>query len=92
MVGLSFPSEDGAEGAGLVCVSRQRILVPDGNTHDPGMLSRFLTALSLLAACAGGILRKDPSPAAAIACCSSATASRPPMIFPERWPARRLGE
>jgi hypothetical protein len=38
--------------AGL-CVLRQMILVPDGNTRDLGMFSRFLTALSVLAACAG---------------------------------------
>ena len=45
-----------------MCVSRHRILVPDGNTHDPGMLSRFLTALSLLAACAGGNPPEGPEP------------------------------
>lgn len=45
-----------------MCVSRQRILVPDGNTHDAGMLSRFLTALSLLAACAGGNPPEGPEP------------------------------
>ena len=41
---------------------RQPILVPDGNTRDLGMLSRFLIALSLLAACAGGNPPAGPEP------------------------------
>jgi hypothetical protein len=47
--------------AGFACVSRSSIRVPDGNAADHRM--RLLTAISLLASCAGGNQPLGPGPA-----------------------------